>query len=155
MLMVLLMAPERKGWAAAIILMCAATGMKRLPFPPRPEGVAVPPGEPRLVEPELLGHVALPEDPRVEGERDVEGALQRLLHPGDAGLVEAPRQERLVVDGRGAAKGLSPDAVGDDVVDLALGVAQRAERDGQALVDDLEVAAARQLLELHEGEVGL
>ena len=36
-----------------------------------------------------------------------------------------------------------------------LAVAERAERHGQALVDDLEVAAARELLELDEREVGL
>ena len=35
MLMVLLMAPEMNGWAAAIITMCASVEMKRLPFLPQ------------------------------------------------------------------------------------------------------------------------
>src|SRR5207302_7198277 len=34
-------------------------------------------------------------------------------------------------------------------------VAQRAQRRGQRLIDNLEVAATRQLLELHQREVGL
>ena len=34
MLIVLLIAPERNGWAAAIILMCPSWWMKRLPFLP-------------------------------------------------------------------------------------------------------------------------
>ena len=46
-------------------------------------------------------------------------------------------------------------AVGDDVVYLLLGVAEVGERGRHRLVDDLEVAAAGQLLELDEGEVGL
>ena len=35
MLMVLEMAPEMNGWAAAIMRMCASAAMKRLPFLPQ------------------------------------------------------------------------------------------------------------------------
>ncbi len=55
----------------------------------------------------------------------------------------------------GAQQVVGADHVVDDVVDLILAVAERPQRRGHRLVDDLEVAAAGQLLELHQGEVGL
>ena len=45
--------------------------------------------------------------------------------------------------------------IGDDLLDLLGVVAQRAERFRHRLVDDLEVAAASELLELHQREVRL
>ena len=47
------------------------------------------------------------------------------------------------------------DGVGFDLRDLALAIAERAQRCGDRAVDDLEVAAAGELLELHQREVGL
>ena len=47
------------------------------------------------------------------------------------------------------------DCVGRDLGNLALAIAERAQRLGNGAVDDLEVAAAGQLLELHEREVRL
>ena len=47
------------------------------------------------------------------------------------------------------------DGIGLDLGDLALAVAERAQRVGDGAVDDLEVAAAGELLELHQREVGL
>ena len=47
------------------------------------------------------------------------------------------------------------DRIGLDLGDLALGIAERAQRLGHGAVDDLEVAAAGELLELHQREVGL
>src|SRR3546814_12436269 len=47
------------------------------------------------------------------------------------------------------------DRVADDRLDLALAVAEGAQRLRHRAVDDLEVAAAGELLELHDGEVGL
>src|SRR4030095_11199469 len=117
--------------------------------------VAVPLGELRLVEAEMSGHVALAERPGVEREGEVERALERRLDPGQPGLIEALGPQRLRIDEWRAAQGLPAHAVGHDVVDLIGAVAQRAERNWNALVDDLEVAAARQLLELHQGEVRL
>ena len=196
MLMVLLIAPEMNGWAAAIIWMWASTAMKRWPFRPqrlaqsktaqvlgpqmrraldrhgaaavvvggldlagreaeRAEQVAVPLRELRLVEAEAAGHVAVAERPLVEGELDVERAGERGLDAVQALLVEALGAERVVVDDGRAGERLPSHAVGDDVVDLARRVAELAKRHRQALVDDLEVAAARQLLELDQREVGL
>ena len=56
---------------------------------------------------------------------------------------------------RAAGERAGADAVADDVVDLARRVAELRERRRDGRVDDLEVAAAGQLLELHEREVGL
>ena len=47
------------------------------------------------------------------------------------------------------------DRVSLDLGDLGLAVAERAQRLGHRAVDDLEVAAAGELLELHQREVGL
>ena len=48
-----------------------------------------------------------------------------------------------------------PRQVANDVVDVALGVAQPREGGRHRSVDDLEIAAAGQLLELDQGEVRL
>ena len=47
------------------------------------------------------------------------------------------------------------DGIGLDLGDLAFRIAERAQRVGHGAVDDLEVAAAGELLELDQGEVGL
>src|SRR5271154_4434129 len=47
------------------------------------------------------------------------------------------------------------DGIGLDFRDLAFTVAERAQRRGHRLVDDLEVAAAGELLEFHERKVWL
>ena len=60
-----------------------------------------------------------------------------------------------VVDARGVAERAVADGVGDDLVDLRRAVAERFQRRRDRAVDDLEVAAAGQLLELHQREVGL
>src|SRR3546814_17486401 len=52
-------------------------------------------------------------------------------------------------------EGAVADRVADDRLDLALAVAEGAQRLRHRAVDDLEVAAAGELLELHDGEVGL
>ncbi len=47
------------------------------------------------------------------------------------------------------------DGVSLDLGDLAVAVAERAQRRRHRAVDDLEIAAAGELLELHQREVGL
>ena len=56
---------------------------------------------------------------------------------------------------RGALQGAPAAAVGHDLLGLILTVAQPSQGDRNGLVDDLEIAPARQLFELHEREVGL
>ncbi len=60
-----------------------------------------------------------------------------------------------MVDARRIGERRPADGVGDHVVDLPLDVAERPERVGHGAVDDLEIAAAGELLELDQGEVGL
>ena len=59
------------------------------------------------------------------------------------------------VDVRAAVQRAGAAAVADDVLDLLRRVAEPVEGGRDRGVDDLEVAAAGQLLELDQGEVGL
>ena len=68
---------------------------------------------------------------------------------------EALDAQRRRVDGRAPLERAVADRVGLDLGDLRLAVAERAQRIGHRAVDDLEVAAAGELLELHQREVGL
>ena len=82
---------------------------------------------------------------------DFSAALTR----GDLLVGEALGPERAGVDGRRLVEVAVADGIGLDLGDLALGIAERAQRLGHRAVDDLEVAAAGELLELHQREVGL
>ena len=196
MLMVLLMAPLMKGWAAAIIRMWEDALRKRLPI--RPQGLAqsktgqmlvlemrraldrhgaaaivvggldLLPGEaqrPQHLEAWLveLGHAqaqplpaeGLAEREAVEGVLDVERGRQGRLEPCQRLVVEAARPKALVVHERRTVERAAANGVADDLVDLGLAVAQRLERLRDHAVDDLEVAAAGELLELDQREIGL
>ena len=63
--------------------------------------------------------------------------------------------EVLVLDVGRAFDGAGGVDVADDGVDLGVGVAELEERRGDGVVDDLDHAAADELLVLDEGEVGL
>ena len=92
--------------------------------------------------------------PLVEDELDVEGRGQARLDLLDLGIAEAlGAQLRMVQGGRVLQRAMA-HGITDDLLDLGLVIAQRTERLGHRLVDDLEVAAAGQLLELHQREVG-
>ena len=97
----------------------------------------------------------LAQRPLVEGELDVEGGGQRLLDLGDHLVGEALGLQRGVVDRRRLGERAVADRIDLDLGDVGLGVAERAQRRRHRAVDDLEVAAAGQLLELHHREVGL
>src|SRR3546814_18632989 len=89
----------------------------------------------------------------VEDELDVEGGGQCLLDLLDLGLAEAGGCEAAVVDAGRLEQGGVADGVAADLLDLVGRVAERGQRLRHEAVDDLEVAAARQLLELHK-EIG-
>ena len=76
------------------------------------------------------------------------GALQDLFRQ-TLGLQRVPGHAG------GPLQGAAPHAVGGDLPDLRLGVAQAAQGRRDRGVDDLEEAAAGQLLELDQGEVRL
>ncbi len=95
-----------------------------------------------------------------EGEH-VEGVLQ-FEYAGEGGfeLVEVPIGEPFLRQGlpvyvRSVFEGARTDDVTDDGLDLVEVIAETAESRGDRLVDDLEVTATGQLLELDQGEVGL
>ena len=69
--------------------------------------------------------------------------------------IEAPGAQRRVVDARRLAERGVADGVGLDLADRRFVIAERAQSLGDRAVDDLEIAAARQLLELHQREIGL
>ena len=91
----------------------------------------------------------------VEDEADLERAEQLRFDLRERFVVEALRFERRAVDVRRALERVR--ALGErlDRRDLLVAVAETAQRRFDRLVDDLEVAAAGELLELHEREVGL
>ncbi len=93
--------------------------------------------------------------PLVEGELDVEGGRQRLLDLGDDVVGEALRLQGRVVDAGRLAERAVADGVGLDLGDLGFAVAERAQRFRHGAVDDLEIAAAGELLELHQREIRL
>jgi hypothetical protein len=102
-----------------------------------------------------LSHELLAQGPLVEGKLDVEGRRQCLLHLLDRLGGEALLLERGVVDAGRLAQAAVADRIGLDLGDLRRRVAEHAQRFRHRAVDDLEIAAAGKLLELHQREVGL
>ena len=112
-------------------------------------------GKARVAHPEHVAAEVVAERVGVERVADVERARQRALEALEHLGREALRGERLVVDLGRADQRAAADRVAHDVVDLLGRVAERGERPRHHAVDDLEVAAAGQLLELDQREVGL
>jgi hypothetical protein len=101
------------------------------------------------------GHEFLAQRPLVEGELDVEGAAQRFLHLVDRLLRKALLLERGVVDAGRVGEAAVTHRIDLDVGDLFRRIAEHAQRLRHRAVDDLEIAAAGELLELDQREVGL
>ena len=107
------------------------------------------------VEAERAGAEFDAERPLVEREVQVEGGIEGAFDALDDRRREALACERGVVDRRRILEGAAADRVGDNLADLRRRVAERLQRLGHRAVDDLEVPAAGELLELHQGEIGL
>ena len=93
--------------------------------------------------------------PLVEGELDVERGRQRLFDLGNGFVGEALCLQGRDVDAGRVGERAVADGVGLDLRDLAFAIAERAQRRGHRLVDDLPVAAAGELLEFHQREIRL
>src|SRR5208337_3590421 len=90
-----------------------------------------------------------------EDEFDVEGARKTGLDGSDLLRREAFRCERLAVDVRRIGKSAAPHGVGRDRRNRVFAIAERFERLRYRAVDNLEIAAAGELLEFYEREIGL
>ena len=104
---------------------------------------------------EHLGERLDAERPFVEDEADVESGAKRGLDLVDRLLRQTLGLERGMIDARRMGERRAADRISDDVGDLLLVIAERAQGLGHGAVDDLEIAAARELLELDQREVGL
>jgi hypothetical protein len=112
-------------------------------------------GEIGRVDTELVTQEIGAQRPLVEDELDVEGGRQRLFHLLDRFRGKAFGLQRGVIDRRRLLEHAVADRISDDLGDLAVVIAEHAQRFRHRAVDDLEVAAAGKLLELHQREVGL
>ena len=95
------------------------------------------------------------ECPFVEDEADVESGGERAIDLGERGGVKALGAESRMIDARRLAERGMADGVSLDLGDMRFVIAERAQSFGRGAVDDFEIAAARQLLELHQSEIGL
>ncbi len=93
--------------------------------------------------------------PLVKDELDVEGRLHRSVERGDLVFGEALGGQRRRVDGGRLVHVAMTHGIGLDLGDLVFRIAQRAQGGGNGAVDDLEVAATGELLELDQREVRL
>ena len=109
----------------------------------------------RRVELQDVAAERLAEGELVEHELDVEGGGETILDGLDLGRSEALPPQRFMVDRRRAGERAEADRIVDDGLDLLPAIAERPQRVRDRLVDDLEIAAAGQLLELHQREIGL
>ena len=92
----------------------------------------------------------------IDGIGGVEGGGELLLHQGDLLVGPAVALEHAAGDAGGLVGDLQPaHHMPLDLLDLLRAVAQPGQGLGDGAVHQLEVAAAGQLLELHQGEVGL
>ena len=76
--------------------------------------------------------------------------MQRLFDLQQLVCTEALLGQRATVDVRSTQQGVGTDDIVDDVLDLIALIAERRESRSNRLVDDLEVPAAGQFLELHQ-----
>ena len=102
----------------------------------------------------LLAEI-LAQRPLVEHEPDVKGRGQRAFDLFNLARAETVADQRGVVDAGAVAQGAVADGVRHDLGHFAGAVAKGLQRRRNRLVDDLEIAAPGQLLELDQREVRL
>src|SRR3954462_7511113 len=95
------------------------------------------------------------EGPDIERETELEDTWQRRLDLVDIAVQEAAITQGVAVDVRRAVERHRPQHVGQDGPPLLGGVPKIPQRRLDALVGDLEIASAGELLEFYESEIGL
>ena len=92
----------------------------------------------------------------VENEADVEGRFQGRFNLADLFFAKPLATQGVIIEAAGIVlQRAVAHGIGDDGIDFRLAIAEIGERLGHAAVDDLEIAAARQGLELDQGEIRL
>ena len=104
---------------------------------------------------ELLFQHLLTQDRGHKGGMNGKGALQGLVDAFEHGFAEPLGLQFFPGYPRSGLQGSPAQAVGGDFLDLFLIVAQLFQGRRDRGVDDLEVAAAGELFELHQGEIRL
>ncbi|MFN3962930.1 MAG: hypothetical protein ACK4NQ_08140, partial [Fimbriimonadaceae bacterium] len=104
---------------------------------------------------EFITAEVLAQRPLVERKLKFEGTFQAGFQLGQRFVGKSALAQGVVVDARGAFQRACTDRVLDNGFDLLRRVAKFALGHRDALVDDLEVTTAGELLEFHEGEVRL
>src|SRR5262245_61577097 len=99
---------------------------------------------------EIVAAKVSAERPLVEDELEVEGRRQRLLDVGDGFLGEALGYQGGVIDARRLRQRAVADGVSLDLGDVSFAIAERTQCFRDRAVDNLEVTAACELLELHQ-----
>ena len=92
--------------------------------------------------------------PAVEDKLDVECRLQGLLNLFNFLFPKTFFLQRLVVNARGLLEGPVAECKDDNVIHFAFAIAKLRQRQRHQPVDYLEVPAAGQGLEFHQGEIG-
>src|SRR3954452_10027281 len=95
------------------------------------------------------------ERPNIERETELEDSWQGCLDLVDIAVQEAAITQGVAVDARRAVERHRPQHVGQDGPPLLGGVPKIPQRGLDALVGDLEIASAGELLEFYESEIGL
>ena len=108
----------------------------------------------RRIKPEGFDTEALPKRPFVEYEADVKGGFQRRFDGVDAIIVKAARPQRIMRDATGHGfQCRVTNRIGHDVVDLGLAITEGGQRFRHTAIDDLEIAATGQGLELDQRKI--
>ena len=100
-------------------------------------------------------HALLAEGIYIEYEPDLEGGLHRVVELADLIGDEPFLAQRLMVNEGRAVEAGGTHGIFDDRFLLFLRITEVAQGRGDGLVDDLEITAAGEFLELHQGEIGL
>jgi len=107
------------------------------------------------IEAEHTGAELFADLPLVEDEADVVGGGERGLDRLDLLVGEAARTQALVIDARRTGQRAAADRVIDNGGNRRIVIAERAQGLRHGAVDDLEIAAAGELLEFDQREIGL
>ena len=107
-----------------------------------------------LAEAQDLGAEFGAKRPLVEREADIESRGERLVKGRQRGVGKALFHQSRGIHARRAMQTAMANRIGHHLVDLGRAITQLGQRHRHQVVDDFEIAAARQFLEFNNGEIG-